>query len=1693
MLHTDPKTGKVYHRVLRHISDIRLKERRSLPSTSSSSQLSDCSDDDLPHLTVEEAPGAGYHVSLHVRRALVDSTSLAIIKVNFDLLYCGIPLQEYTPFRAYARYLAQVKDVKESNRFWSETLKNATPRNAVQPVEAVDGRLEFAQRSAISAEINESMLFNLSVVELEYGIPRRVLFETLWALVLHHHTGSDEVIFGSVGRDLSFFGAESCIGCLDQTYPIRLNVAGEVKFQELANAVHSFHHTASQHSYIGYHEIQRHLHGAAVETVVNYTPNLNSPSTAGQLTCFPLALSINGTRPLKLTLCHSPSIEAGEAEILLSHFIESLRSALQKIYLPHTLVGSIDIDSVAEKAAIVKGNRSLKGEQTSTIPQLFQDAAGQYAAEVAIEDESRKTLTFAELNKLANKVARALDLKRGDIVPVCMDRSIDLIVSLLAILKSGAAYTILDPEGPKDRNLQIVEDCRASIVLTHQKYSVLFEHSREIEHSLDAARSQDADMDDSDLNLDIRPHEKCYIVYTSGSAGKPKGVVLTHAAATNGMAYHSLNGKSRWLLFYNPTFSAAQRTMLSTLIHGGTLLIVKKQALETDLVRLLNDLSVEALGITPSALSLLHPSDVPQLKQITLVGERIPPTLVAQWAPHVELRNTYGLSECTQLNFGTRLTATSNPRVIGRPGDTTSAYVLKPGSVDLAPRGVMGELCLAGPQLGSGYLNEFERTARAFIDNPFGRGRLYRTGDSAKMHHDGSFEIFGRIDFQAKINGQKVEPAEVDRALLRHDAVAASIAAAVEIADRTVLVAGVVLVAGAEWKPTIQAVRAHAERFLPAYMVPTFWMPLAEIPTNINGKTDVRGFKAKAESLGVEGFLKLMSSGDPGTLTDKTQLQIAKVWAHVLGLDFKTIGREHSFLMLGGSSIQAIRAIGELRKVGFETDLGSLLSDATIEEAASTYTKLPDDLVEDPEPLELIADARTREALRQEAAVVDAYPATPLQQDLLPSLSMGEDRYSYQRVWDVSALDIERLKDSFQAVFGKSDILRTSFVPHGRTILQVVRADMTLPWIESVLSLDQYMKHDGASKFDMEGPLFRIGVLSRSVLVVTMHHSLFDFWSHRFLYQDVAAAYLGGTVTERAPFKRFVRHLVKQDQTIHRRFWREYLKGAEPTLLNHSPVGTMTKLSKTLPGSIQSRVKALGVTAGAVLYAAWAIVLHKHTGNHDVTFMTSLSGREMPVTDIDSMDGPTLTIIPQRVGLDPDQPLSQLAKHVGERLMDLATHSQFGMRNAFSASKLNQDSFDTFLNILVKDEEDATLASVFKRYGPRPHWALYWTTMEIEEGTTETAFRISGDMEERRLQYLMDSFLEAVEAIIEKPTQTLSETTITSVSESDFLSNKLSNRATLHVPQPELLHARFERHAESTPDAIAIDWDAREQVTYASLHARANQLAHHLINQGTKVGDRIPLVLDKSIDTIVAILGVMKAGAAYVPLSPDNPIARNLFIIQDVAAQTLIMHRAHATLSAHHNLPAVYIDDLDLSSLPATTPATPTSPSNLAYIIYTSGSTGQPKGVQLPHRAAAAAVSSMEHAEGRADGEWRTLQFANYVFDASVQDVFNTLSTRGTLCMAPTEKLLSDLAGAVNAMGVRQAILTPTVAKLLSPGEVPTLTTLIVGGEPLSADVVEAWGPGRRILNVYGPTETRWVGPAIRVEEHLLTNCVVWW
>ncbi|KAH7370850.1 hypothetical protein BKA65DRAFT_386635 [Rhexocercosporidium sp. MPI-PUGE-AT-0058] len=1539
------------------------------------------------------------------------------------------------------------KHLSGSKSFWGSVLYGAAPKSAIPWKHIADEYILSRNRMSRKVKMELSALNNLQMFKTSSGLSEKFLLEALWVVVLYHHTGSSNILYASAGKDANVAAPWILDISPDWVYPVQLSINPDLTLDALVKAIASFKILASPNAYLGYDEILSSAAALNIESFFKYSTDTTISSSAEHFKRFPMALEVSGSHTINISFEHGRRIDPEDAAVLLQHYCNTVQTVLNTTGFSNLAINEIGIDSKDESQGIIYQAKSSAIIEPTNIVKMFEEQVKSQPSAPALQFEQQPPLSHDQLNRLSNLIARKLSIKKGTIVPICMDRSTELIACILAVLKSGAAYVILDPESPVSRNTFIINDCEAELVLAHRRISHNYERACIIEDLLAKVTEPSFQGDDSNLSLNIDSENTSYLIYTSGSTGAPKGVLITHRAATNGISHFSLGGKMRWLLFFNPIFSAAQRTMLATLIKGGTLLLASKEKLSASLADVINSMEVDSLGITPSALSLISPSEVTKLKQVTLIGEVIPQDIVKTWAGHVELRNNFGLSECTQLNLGSRLLPGSNPRVVGKPRDTTCAYILRPGGVQMAPLGTTGELCLAGPQLGSGYLKNPEQTATVFIDNPFGTGKLYRTGDAAKWHADGSIEIVGRIDFQIKINGQRIEPKEIDEAMRKSSLVRDCLTVAASIDDRKVLVAGIILNERSSWQESIPLLRQHMETLVPAYMVPSFWMPLENIPVNANGKADVPRTREQAELLGLEGLVRplrpLRQTEPNDEILHEAETNLRNIWAQIL-------------------------------KQNYSVTLGAVLGSKSLSEAAKACIPILGGSNEDAKPFELLNDSAT---FGQQAGIgiADAYPATPFQESLVAASQKGLTMYNYQRVWDVSNANIGKLQSAFAYVMGNNEILRTSFVSDGNGIVQTVKESTDLPWSHASSSLEDFLIADKAKGFLLGEIFWKLTLVNQTLLVVTMHHALFDFWSHRFLYEDVAARYLGKSVPKRTPFRRFVKHLLQRDTAKDDKFWIKYLSGAERSILNNSPVPERVSLTRNLDFDLSLAATKLKLTPSSIIYTAWAILLAQRLGNNDVSFATTLSGRDTPISGIEDVDGPTMTTAMQRIVVDPKQSATSLVTMVNKQFFELVEHSQLGLHKILSSTGTHLQNFDTLINILVRKEEDEDTTALFKRHGEKAAWESEFTSIDVEDVPTGTTLRISTNMESRRASFILESLAITIKAILDHPTREIGSMALMGENEIDFLSNEISNRNTLVVPEPALLQSLFEKEVERAPGTIAIDWDSETLITYQHLNTMANQLASCLIVNGIHPGDTVALLLDKSVDTIVAVLGTMKAGAAYVPLNPDAPVERNAFIIEDVKSNLVLAHRTHTEHIDTLGATSLYMEDLRLVEYPSHRPTVQVSPLNLAYVIYTSGSTGKPKGVRVPHASAHSAVVSMLNAEGRFKGEWRTLQFANYVFDASVQDIFNTLSSGGTLCMAPAEKMMSNISGVINQMSVNAAILTPTVAKLFKPEDVPTFVTLIVGGEPLTPDVIQTWAPGHRVLNVYGPTETSMV------------------
>ncbi|KAI1995591.1 hypothetical protein LOZ51_003417 [Ophidiomyces ophidiicola] len=1652
-----PETGRALHRV-------RMDIPRPLPLTKLDFEISFCENTAfLAYVEGETQKEVDVLAILCIPQVLVDATSLGTIKTDFILFYSGFPCADHVPFASFVQHIAR-KDQAVSRQFWQEKLQHID----VSPILFLD-QISSAASHAYQSITLEG-LYPESGLQMPDDTPRE-LFEAAWASLLALHSGSEQVVFAGIGRDKSFSNIDACVGRVDHVYPISLRIYENSHLSSIVDNLRDYHTNASPHSTIGLDEILKISNLSSIQSLIRYTSTLDFSYFDKEMSTFPLVMLVSGSHKVRFTLFFNETVGNKNAQILLDHYLAIVKGVIQN-QSADILLKDLRLESNTETAGRLQKSDDTIPARSGTLIDLFEERVRVFPDHDAVQFEGQPAVTLSQLNELANKIVNGANLQQGSIVPICMVKSPVLIASMWAVLKAGAAYVMLDPDGAPERNAVIVEETEAKVVLADRNTQYFTPKSLCIE---DIIQCHDSSTTSKKApKTQISPNDPAYIVYTSGSTGKPKGVILTHLAAFNGISSFSLRGNKRILLFYNPIFSAAQRAMLATVVNGGCVCMASKDRLLTSLGSVICDMKIDSVGLTPSSLSLLHPCDVPNLKQITLTGENLPGDLAEDWAKAVELRNSYGLSECTQLNFGRTIHSARDVSIVGRPKDTTKVYLLQPGSTNPVAVGVPGEICLSGPQLGIGYLKQPETTAKVFFDNPHGPGKLYRTGDLGMEHANGDIQILGRIDSQVKINGQRVEPHEISSIIVESGLVSFAAAVAYSMKGVKMLIAAVVLQKEQDWFETLGHLRVHVQSYLPSYMHPAYWLPFEKAPRNQNGKTDYKAIRERADKLGTEGLLAYNARPSSDGLSSDWSIAesaVREVWATILNLPQGIISRLSSFIELGGSSLQAIHSVTELRKKGFVVELEVMIRATSLTEVAGALSETLEAEFENPVPFSLV-DKRLRIMLENEVGIEDAYPATELQKNLIASTFSGNSGYLSQRVYDAQKLELSRLKSAFNSVFEATPILRTVFLEEKCDLMQVVRHDISLPWNEIDHSVEIYLKNDLDRGITLGEVLFRVAIVQRRFLVVSMHHALFDFWSHRFLYDDVASVYLRGTLSERPPFTHFIRALQKTEPEQHHEFWKKYLSGATGTLLGHDNKHPRATIKKEVNVTLRDKCKSLGITTGAVIYSAWALVLAHQTRNEDVSFATPLSGRELPVPGIDEMAGPTLTTVPQRIRVDFEKSFVEIVKETHRNLWSVAKHSQYGMRQAMSAAAQNADAFDSLVNIIVNGNMKPEARSIFQHVGDRKPWEVEYASLDIEEHDGGLSCQFSAGMETKRAQFIIDEFIRVIEVFIRStPGLKCGEIDIIGVEERSHLQSLAK-----HVePEPMLLHQRFEDLACASPHLAAVQWKNEMLLTYRMLNHRANSFAHHLIEQGVKRGDIVPLYLKKTADVLIALLGVMKSGAAYLPLSPSNPFERNSYIIEQTRARLIVSHSANASFVESVGQQAVYIDSLSFEEFPTQPPACLVSPDDLAYVIYTSGSTGKPKGVMVSHRASAAAVGSMLDAESRFESEWRCLQFANYVFDASVQDFFNTLSSGGVLCLAPQDQLLSDLEGSMKSMDIRQAILTPTVARTFTPDMVPSLETLILGGEPMTPDIIQTWASHRRLLNVYGPTETSMV------------------
>ena len=1414
-------------------------------------------------------------------------------------------------------------------------------------------------------------------------------------------------------------------------------------------------------------------------------------------------------------------LDPATVRALAARLIRLLRQAARD---PDRRISRLDVLTAAERRRLLLDwNDTARPVPEATVPGLFEHQAALTPHAPAVLSAAAE-LTYGELNARANQLARHL-IKLGAgperIVAIAMPRSADVVVAMLAVLKSGAAYVPVDPDFPADRQTFMLTDTRAPIVLTTNDLArslppvaaplVLDDPS--VAETIAAYPA--GDLSDTERDGPLRAAHPAYVIYTSGSTGRPKGVIITHENLVNYLArclqaYPHLAGRT--LLISPVSFDLSVTGLYGTLLSGGRLCLAGLD--DEDLPALAARCGgFTFLKATPSHLALLArlPASCVPAGQMMVGGEAVPAALLREWRqqhPGLALVNHYGPTEATvgcldhQMSPDDPVPDLVVP--IGRPMWNTRAFVLDDG-LGLVPPGVTGELYVAGAGLARGYLGRPGLTAERFVACPFGPGgeRMYRTGDLARWTADGQVEYLGRADDQVKIRGYRIELGEVEAVLAGLPGVAQAAVAAREDQPGDKRLAGyVVAVAGASLDPG--GLREAAGRMLPGYMVPSAIMVLDALPLNANGKLDRRALPAPEYATG--------GGRAPATPAEQA---LCEVFAQVLGLD--RVGVEGSFFDLGGHSVLATRLVSRIRVVlGVELPVRAVF--------------------EHPTPALLARALEGAEAARTALVPVprpDRLPLSFAQQRLwfLEQFHGPGTVYNLPQAWRLTGrLDVGALAAALGDVVARHESLRTLIaVDEGQPYQQVIPAEQARAQVAAEFTVAAAGRRELAGLvaaaaghvFDLAAELPVRGWLlalseDEHVLVLLCHHIVGDGWSLQVLISDLATAY-AARAERRAPdwaplpvqyadYTLWQRDLLGGDDADRDggvlagqvEYWRQALAGLpdelalpfdrpRPVLPSRRGGFVRWRLDARLHAALADLAREHQATVFMALHAGLAALLSRIGAGTDIPLGAPVAGR----TDeaMHDMVGFFVNTMVLRADLSGDPSFAELLGRVRETGLSAQARQDLPFERLVEVmNPIRSPSRHPLFQVMIGDEDVSpdewqlpglrVQAEPFPAVNAKFDLTLGVRQQRGDDGTPagiDAHFEYATDLFDRAtVKALAGRLTRLLRQAVRDPGRRISQLDVLTAAERRRLLSGW-NDTTRPVPAvtvPDL----FEQQAARTPRATAII-SADAELTYAGLNQRANQLARHLNTLGAGPGRLIAIAMPRSAAMMVAVLAVLKSGAAYIPVDPDYPPDRKTFMLTDTAPVAVLTTAGVAT-DLPGGLPLLVLDDpatvaglagLDGENLPVTA-----RPRDVAYVIYTSGSTGRPKGVMVEHAGVVSLACWAAAAFPRTELS-QVLASTSLSFDVSVFEMFATLTSGGCLEVVPNLLALAERGAAGPWRGSMISAVPSALAHVLAvPGVRADAAVAALCGEALTGPVVTAIRaavPQARIENIYGPAE----------------------
>ncbi len=1664
-----------------------------------------------------------------------------------------LPLQ-YADYAIWQREWLRGEVLENQLSYWKEQLESATLLRL--PTDRPRSGIESGNSAKELLTLPPSLCESLHALSRDQGA---TLFMTLLAAfqtLLHRYTQQEDIVIGSPVAGRTRHEIENLIGFFVNTLVLRTEFSGKPNFQELLARVRAVALGAYAHQDVPFEKLveelhpQRHLASTPFFQVVFALQNIprQSYELAGLTATvmevgagaakFDLYVSVvEENRQLQVKAEYKTDLfDAATIRRMLLHFRALLQSIVEDPSRPVSALTLLTPDE--ETQVLLQWNDTKRAyPEDQCVHQRFEEQVAKTPDAIAVVFENRQ-LTYREVNRQANQLARYLQrlgVGAETLVGVCADRSADLVVALLAVLKAGGTYVPLDPEYPQERLAFVLEDTRAKVVISQERLIAVLAASFARVVCLDRDRDDIAQESGDNPSCGATAESLAYVIYTSGSTGQPKGVEVPHRGVLRllcGVEYARLNAAETILHLAPLSFDASIFEIWGALLHGSKCVVFPGTIPGPDEIReILHRHKISTLWLTASLFNTVideAPETLSGVSQLLIGGEALSVAHVRRALaalPATQIVNGYGPTESTTFTccypIPPRLDESVCTIPIGRPIANTEVYLLDLHGSPVPP-GIPGELYIGGDGLARGYLNRPELTAQKFVPHPFtsrAGARLYKTGDLARYLPDGNIEFLGRLDDQVKIRGFRIEPGEIEAVLTRHPAVREAVVVAREDNPGDKRLAAYVI-AGQRPGPSVSDLCAYLKAKLPEYMVPSAFVFLDELPLTANGKLNRRALPAPNGS---------RPEFERNFVAPRTPMEeiIAAIWREVLKL--REIGVHDNFFESGGHSLLATQAVSRLRRaLQIELPLRVLFEKPTVSalaEHVEESRRHNEPGVATP-PMILVS--------REEPV-----PLSFAQQRLwfLDQLEPGSTAYNLSGAFRLRGpLIAAALEQSVSEIIRRHESLRTTFSSMDGKPVQVISPSLTAPPLVIDLTSRMESNREGEARrllaeearrpFDLaRGPLFRAALIRLGqddhILVLAMHHIVSDGWSMGVLYRELAILYQAFSTGSPSPLpdllKQYADFAVWQRGWLQGKFlqsqisyWKKQLEGIPGVLSlptdrprqaarSARSARQALNLSKELAQGLKDLSRQQGATLFMTLLAAFQTLLYRYTGQEDIVVGSPIANRNR--TEIEGLIGFFVNTLVLRTNFSGNPTFKELLCRVADMALDAYAHQDLPFEKLVEEihpeRSLNHTPlFQVLFNMVNEEDGKVEIPGLtVERLASSSSESKFDMTLYVRQQNAQISFDLvfRADLfDEPRMRFFLQQYGCLLEQIVAAPQKPVRFYSLVTAQSRALLPDP---GATLIEPAQSPVTSTFLAWAAQTPAHAAIS-QGRQTWTYDELARSANTLARLLLAGGLAQKEVVAVYGKPSFGLIAAMIATLLSGGVLFPIDHTLPMQRKQRMLAEAKAKKLLYVGAKqaddAWLEEDFGAGMLLIDPENGSAVALESPGSTTLPevdgNDPAYIFFTSGSTGVPKGALGCHKGLSHFLAWQRETFAIGPGD-RSAQLTGLSFDAVLRDVFLPLTSGATLCLREPDHNSADTLEWLDRQRITVFHAVPSLSQSwLSSGakvHLKNMRWLFFVGEPLTETLVRQWRAAvadtAEIVNLYGPTETTLVKCFYRV------------